>query len=93
MTKAELVDSISLKTGIDKEAILNIIESFMKEVKDSLQNGEEVTLRGFGGFFLKHRAEKTARNITANTTIIVPEHDIPAFKPAKEFIESVKNKN
>ena len=85
MTKAELVVSISQKTGVDREAVLNVIESFMKEVKGSLEQGEEVTLRGFGSFFLKHRAAKTARNITANTTIIVPEHDIPAFKPAKEF--------
>ena len=62
----------------------------MLEVKGSLQKGEEVTLRGFGGFFLKHRAAKTARNISQNTTLIVPEHDIPAFKPAKEFAASVK---
>lgn len=90
MTKAELVQEISSKTGIAREEVLRIVESFMIEVKGSLQKGEEVTLRGFGGFFLKHRAEKTARNITLNTTMIVPEHDIPAFKPAKEFVESLK---
>ena len=90
MTKADLVQEISSKTGIAREEVLRIVESFMIEVKGSLQKGEEVTLRGFGGFFLKHRAEKTARNITLNTTMIVPEHDIPAFKPAKEFVESLK---
>ena len=90
MTKAELVQQISDKTGVDRETVLNIVESFMVEVKGSLQKGEEVTLRGFGGFFLKHRAAKTARNISQNTTLIVPEHDIPAFKPAKEFAASVK---
>ncbi len=90
MTKADLVQEISDKTGVSREEVLNIIESFMLEVKGSLQKGEEVTLRGFGGFFLKHRAAKTARNISKNTTLIVPEHDIPAFKPAKEFMESLK---
>lgn len=90
MTKADLVQEISDKTGVTREEVLSILESFMLEVKGSLQKGEEVTLRGFGGFFLKHRAAKTARNITKNTTMIVPEHDIPAFKPAKEFMESLK---
>ena len=90
MTKADLVQEISNKTGIAREEVLRIVESFMIEVKGSLQKGEEVTLRGFGGFFLKHRAEKTARNISKNITMIVPEHDIPAFKPAKEFVESLK---
>ncbi len=90
MTKADLVQQIAERTGIDREAVLNVVESFMIEVKNTLLNGEEVTLRGFGGFFLKHRAAKTARNIRMNTTIIVPEHFIPAFKPAKEFIDSVK---
>lgn len=89
MTKAELVQKISDNTGIDRGTVLNIVESFMLEVKGSLQKGEEVTLRGFGGFFLKHRAEKTARNITKNTTIIVPAHDLPSFKPAKDFLESI----
>ena len=90
MTKAELVQRISDQTGIDRESVLNVVESFMVEVKGSLQKGEEVTLRGFGGFFLKHRAAKPARNISKNTTLVVPEHDIPAFKPAKEFAESVR---
>lgn len=90
MTKADLVQEISDKTGINREEVLHIIESFMTEVKGSLERGEEVSLRGFGGFILKHRATKTARNITKNTTLIVPEHDVPAFKPAKEFVEMLK---
>ena len=89
MTKADLVDSISSKTGVDKVSALIILESFMAEVKKSVSKGEDVTLRGFGSFLLKHRAEKTARNISKNTTIIVPAHDIPSFKPSKEFIDSI----
>ena len=89
MTKADLVDSISSKTGVDKVSALVILESFMAEVKKSVSKGEDVTLRGFGSFLLKHRAEKTARNISKNTTIIVPAHDIPSFKPSKEFIDSI----
>ena len=92
MTKAELVQQIAEHTGVDRESVLKVVESFMVEVKDSLQRGEEVTLRGFGGFFLKHRAAKTARNIKQNTTLFVPEHDIPAFKPAKEFFMTIKRK-
>ena len=90
MTKAEIVIAISEKTGIDRKIALNVVEAFMETVKGSLENGEEVFLRGFGSFIIKHRAEKTARNIGKNVTLIVPEHDIPAFKPAKEFIEMLK---
>lgn len=90
MTKADLVQEISDKTGIARDEVLSIIETFMVEVKESLQKGEEVTLRGFGGFFMKHKAAKTARNISKNTTMIVPEHYSPAFKPAKEFIDLLK---
>lgn len=85
MTKAEIVNEISLKTGTDKKEVLQIVEGFMESVKTSLTNGENVYLRGFGSFILKHRAEKMARNITKNTTMIVPAHDIPAFKPSKDF--------
>ena len=83
MTKADIVNSISQKTGIDKPTVLNIVEAFMTSVKESLANEENVYLRGFGSFILKKRAQKTARNISKNTTIIIPEHNIPAFKPAK----------
>ena len=86
MTKAELVNTIVLETGINKKDVLAIVESLMAEVKNALEREEPVYLRGFGSFIIKHRAEKTARNITKNTTLIVPAHNIPAFKPAKEFI-------
>lgn len=89
MTKSELVKRISSSTGIDYATALAVVEAFMAEVKSSLVNKDPVFLRGFGSFILKHRAEKTARNISKNITIIVPEHDIPAFKPAREFIDSI----
>ena len=90
MTKADIVNEISKKTGIDKATVLDTVEAFMESVKESLSNDENVYLRGFGSFILKRRAEKTARNISKNTTIIIPAHDIPAFKPAKTFNLSVK---
>ncbi len=90
MTKAEIVNDISKKTGIDKATVRTTVEAFMSSVKGSIENGENVYLRGFGSFILKKRAKKTARNISKNTTIIIPEHNIPAFKPAKTFVNSVK---
>ncbi|GAY30786.1 DNA-binding protein HU [Bacteroidaceae bacterium] len=90
MTKADIVNSISDKTGIDKTTILNTVEAFMASVKESLAKEENVYLRGFGSFILKKRAQKTARNISKNTTIIIPEHNIPAFKPAKTFMQEIK---
>ena len=90
MTKADIVNSISQKTGIDMPTVLNIVEAFMTSVKESLANEENVYLRGFGSFILKKRAQKTARNISKNTTIIIPEHNIPAFKPAKTFMHEIK---
>lgn len=89
MTKSELVKRISSSTGIDYATALAVVEAFMADVKSSLENKEQVFLRGFGSFILKHRAEKTARNISQNTTIIIPAHNIPAFKPAKEFVKDV----
>ena len=90
MTKADIVNSISQKTGIDKTTALTVVEAFMASVKESLADGENVYLRGFGSFILKKRAEKTARNISKNTTIIIPEHNIPSFKPAPVFVEAIK---
>ena len=90
MTKADIVSEISKKTGIDKSTVLTTVEAFMGVVKDSLGGGNNVYLRGFGSFILKKRAPKTARNITKNTTIIIPEHYIPAFKPAKSFGNMVR---
>ncbi|HJD76603.1 MAG TPA: integration host factor subunit beta [Bacteroides reticulotermitis] len=86
MTKAEVVNEIARSTGVDKATSLKIIESFMEIIKDSLSQGENIYLRGFGSFIIKQRAEKTARNISKNTTIIIPAHVIPAFKPSKAFI-------
>ena len=90
MTKAEIVSEIAKSTGIDKATVLTTVEKFMETVKDSLANNENVYLRGFGSFIVKTRSQKTARNISQNTTIIIPEHNIPAFKPAKVFMEQVK---
>ena len=90
MTKADIVNEISKTTGLDKASVLETLEKFMEVVKDSLANGENVYLRGFGSFVVKKRAQKTARNISKNTTIIIPEHNIPAFKPAKTFTIAVK---
>ena len=90
MTKADIVNEISKSTGIDKTSVLETIEKFMEIVKDSLANEEDVFLRGFGSFIVKTRSQKTARNISKGTTIIIPEHKIPAFKPAKVFMEQVK---
>ena len=91
MTKAEIVADIASKTGIEKVAIQATIESFMDVIKDSLANGDNVYLRGFGSFIVKKRAEKTGRNISKNETIIIPAHNIPAFKPAKTFVQEVKS--
>jgi len=90
MTKADIVNEISKRTGVDKVTVLSSIETFMDVVKDSLAKEENVYLRGFGSFIVKKRAQKTARNISKNTTIIIPEHNIPSFKPAKTFVNEVK---
>ncbi|MGB0886034.1 MAG: HU family DNA-binding protein [Chitinophagales bacterium] len=93
MRKADLVNKISEKTGIQKIDVLVTLESFFKEVKDSLKDGENVYVRGFGSFIVKERAEKIGRNIKKNTAIIIPAHKVPAFKPAKTFVEAVKKAN
>ena len=90
MTKAEIVNEIADKTGLDKVEVLTTVEAFMNSVKNSLARDENVYLRGFGSFIVKKRAEKTGRNISKNTTIIIPAHNIPSFKPAKTFVEKVK---
>ncbi|HET8808814.1 MAG TPA: HU family DNA-binding protein [Flavobacteriaceae bacterium] len=92
MTKAEIVAKISDKLGMEKADVQATVESFMTEVKGSLEEGENVYLRGFGSFIVKTRAEKTGRNISKNTTIKIPAHNIPAFKPAKVFVDGVKSK-
>ena len=89
MTKADIVKEIANKTGIDSKAVLQTIEAFMTIVKEQMANEENIYLRGFGSFIIKQRAAKTARNISRNTTLIIPAHNIPAFKPAKSFIAKV----
>lgn len=91
MTKADIVNEIAKSTGIEKQAVQKTVEAFMDTVRGSLTKGKNVYLRGFGSFIVKKRAEKTARNISKNTTIIIPEHFIPAFKPAKTFVIKVKD--
>jgi DNA-binding protein HU-beta len=90
MTKADLVADISDKTGIEKVQVQATVEMMMDVIKDSLTKGENVYLRGFGSFIVKERAAKTGRNISKNTTIVIPAHNIPAFKPAKTFVSQVK---
>ena len=91
MTKANIVSIIAERKGIEKQDVLETIQTFMEVVKSSLEKGENVYLRGFGSFIIKQRAQKKARNISKNITITVPAHNIPAFKPAKIFMEGVKN--
>jgi DNA-binding protein HU-beta len=93
MTKAEIISRISFKTGLEKIDIKLAIDSMMGEIKSSSKSGENVYFRGFGSFNIKHRAEKTGRNISKNTTIIIPAHKVPAFKPSKEFINLIKENN
>ena len=90
MTKADIVNEIADKTGIEKVAVQATVEAFMKSIKTSLSKGDNVYLRGFGSFVVKKRAQKTGRNISKNTTIIIPEHHVPSFKPAKVFVDKVK---
>jgi len=91
MTKAEIISKISEKTGVEKTTASVVVESLMLEIKESIKQDESVFLRGFGTFLAKERKEKTGRNISKNTTIIIPAHHIPSFKPAKLFKEEVKN--
>jgi len=92
MTKADIVSNISDQLGIDRADVLATVENFMKEVKASLEKGENVYLRGFGSFIIKTRAEKTGRDISKNVAIKIPAHNIPSFKPAKIFVRGVKSK-
>ena len=90
MTKADIVNEIAKSTGAEKVLVQTIVEAFMETVRESLVKNDNVYLRGFGSFIIKKRAEKVARNISKNTTITIPEHNIPAFKPSKSFIAKVK---
>ena len=92
MTKADLVSEITEKTGVEKIAVQATVESLMTTIIDAMESGENVYLRGFGSFVIKKRAEKTGRDISKNTTLIIPEHFVPTFKPTKTFVNGVKNK-
>jgi len=90
MTKADIINEIVTKTGIEKTNVQETVEAFMKTMKNSLSSGKNVYLRGFGSFVIKRRAEKTGRNISLKKPIIIPAHNIPSFKPAKSFVNEVK---
>lgn len=90
MTKAEIVNEISRSTGLEKAAVLATVEKFMEVVKDTMAEGNNVYLRGFGSFIIKTRKEKTARNISKNTAMRIPEHKVPAFKPSRVFLDKVR---
>jgi DNA-binding protein HU-beta len=90
MTKADIVNEISKDLGVEKHMVQEIVDAFMESVRNSLSENNNVYLRGFGSFIIKKRATKVARNISKNTTITIPEHNIPAFKPAKSFVAKVK---
>ncbi len=91
MTKAEVISEIADKTGIEKTDVAATVEAFFKVVKDSMSNGNNIYVRGFGSFVNKKRAKKVARNISKNTAIIIDEHFIPSFKPSKTFVQKIKN--
>jgi DNA-binding protein HU-beta len=91
VTKAEVITKISEKTGIQKDDVTQTIEAFFKVVKDSMAEGDNIYVRGFGSFVNKKRAKKIARNISKNTAIVIEEHFVPSFKPSKVFIEKIKN--
>ena len=90
MNKAEIVNEVAKATGIEKGTVQTVVEGFMESVKDSVSKGNPVYLRGFGSFLIKKRAKKTARNISKNSSIVIPEHNIPSFKPAKTFNDMIK---
>lgn len=91
MTKADIVNEIARSTGLEKNSVLQTVEQFMEVVKDAMANGNNVYLRGFGSFIIKTRKAKTARNISQNTSIRIPEHNVPAFKPSRVFLDAVRD--
>lgn len=91
MRKADLINKISEKTGIQKVDVLVTLETMIKEIKTSMANGENLYIRGFGSFIIKKRAAKIGRNIKKNIAVSIPEHFIPSFKPSKEFVQEIKN--
>ncbi len=92
MTKLEIIKQIARETGIEATTVSVVVEGFMEEVRAAQIRKENVFLRGFGTFVVKYRKEKTARNITKNTTVKIPAHDIPAFKPSPAFRRLLEKK-
>lgn len=90
MTKADIVNEISGKIGVEKTTVQKTVEALMESIKESMIDGQDVYLRGFGSFIVKKRAQKKARNISKNTEIVIPEHYIPSFRPSKQFTNKVK---
>ncbi len=90
MTKADIVNAISNKLGTEKKETQLVVEAFMDEIKDQMTQGNDVYIRGFGSFIIKTRARKIGRNISKNTEVVIPAHNIPVFKPSKSFVEDVK---
>ena len=90
MTKADIISEVTQKTGLDKAEVSSTVEAFLAIVKSSMAEGNDIFIRGFGSFINKKKARKTARNISKNTAIIIDEHFIPSFKPAKVFVEQIK---
>jgi DNA-binding protein HU-beta len=93
VTKADVISEISEQTGIDKADVTATVEAFFSVVKDSMADGENIYVRGFGSFVNKKRARKIARNISKNTAIVIEEHFVPSFKPSKVFVEKIKSSN
>ncbi|MFW5759969.1 MAG: HU family DNA-binding protein [Cyclobacteriaceae bacterium] len=93
MTKADVISQISEQTGIDKADVQTTVEAFFSVIKNSMADGDNVYVRGFGSFINKKRAKKIARNISKNTAIVIDEHFVPSFKPSKVFVEKIKNSN
>lgn len=91
MTKADIINEIAEKTGVDKADVNATVEAFLSVVKNNMAGGQNIYIRGFGSFINKKRKKKIARNISRNTAIVIDEHYIPAFKPAKIFVNKIKN--
>jgi len=92
MTKSDLISEVAKRTGLSQASVRESIETFLQVVKESILGGMSVQIRGFGSFFRKQRASKKARNLSTNTSIIIPAHDVPAYKPSKEFAQAVRER-
>ena len=91
MTKLELVNDVALLLGKQRKDVSGVIEIAIAVIMYNVSKGRNIYIRGFGSFILKKRATKVGRNIAAGTPVVIPEHYTPAFKPAKSFVNRVKN--